>query len=59
MMFYESAKCLHGRMRQLKGKYYGSLFIHYQPIDKNVWDYNIDVSAAILSVSSASENIPL
>ena len=30
MLFYESAKCLHGRMTELKGKYYGSLFVHYQ-----------------------------
>jgi len=45
MMFYESAKCLHGRRSQLKGKYYGSLFVHYQPADKSLWDYkNIDVT---------------
>ncbi|RYH12717.1 hypothetical protein EON65_37495, partial [archaeon] len=37
MMFYESAKCLHGRMRQLRGKYYGSVFLHYQPVDRAVW----------------------
>ena len=48
MLFYESAKCLHGRMRTLKGKYYGSLFIHYQPVDKNVWNYTVeDIIAAI------------
>ena len=29
-LFYESAKCLHGRMTQFRGKYYGSLFVHYQ-----------------------------
>jgi len=42
MLFYESAKCLHGRMTSLKGRYYGSIFIHYQPVDKTIWDYNID-----------------
>jgi len=31
-LFYESAKCLHGRMTEFKGKYYGSLFLHYQVI---------------------------
>ncbi len=30
LMFYESAKCLHGRMTELRGRYYGSIFIHYQ-----------------------------
>ena len=44
MVFYESAKCLHGRMKQLKGKYYGSLFLHYQPVDKSMWNYTTDVS---------------
>ena len=29
MLFYESAKCLHGRMTEFKGEYYGSIFIHY------------------------------
>jgi hypothetical protein len=29
-LFYESAKCLHGRMTEFRGKYYGSLFVHYQ-----------------------------
>ena len=31
MMFYESAKCLHGRPRTFVGKFYSSLFIHYKP----------------------------
>ena len=46
MLFYESAKCLHGRMRKLKGKYYGSIFLHYAPVDKEIWDFNHDVSTA-------------
>lgn len=32
MLFYESAKCLHGRPRTFHGEYYSSLFIHYKPV---------------------------
>jgi hypothetical protein len=39
MVFYESAKCLHGRMSELKGKYYGSIFIHYRPVSPAEWPY--------------------
>lgn len=39
MLLYESARCLHGRMTQLKGKFYGSIFVHYMPRDKSVWNY--------------------
>ncbi len=42
MLFYESAKCLHGRMTALKGQYYGSIFLHYAPVDKSIWDYTVD-----------------
>lgn len=42
MLFYESAKCLHGRRSILHGKYYGSIFIHYQPVDKSIWDYSVE-----------------
>jgi hypothetical protein len=31
MLFYESSKCIHGRPRPLKGKWYTSLFMHYRP----------------------------
>jgi hypothetical protein len=43
MLFYESAKCLHGRRSQLKGKYYGSIFVHYQPVDPKIWNYSVAV----------------
>ena len=33
MLFYESAKCMHGRPRTFKGKYYASVFIHYVPAE--------------------------
>ena len=42
MLFYESSKCLHGRMKVFKGKYYGSIFLHYAPVDKSIWDYSVD-----------------
>lgn len=42
MLFYESAKCLHGRMTELKGKYYGSIFLHYAPTDKSIWSWTLD-----------------
>lgn len=42
MLFYESAKCLHGRMTTFKGKYYGSIFLHYQPVDKSIWNFHHD-----------------
>jgi len=35
MLFYESAKCFHGRPRPMKGNFYTSLFIHYAPVDYN------------------------
>ena len=39
MLLYESARTLHGRRTQLKGKYYGSVFLRYQ-----VCSYFIDLS---------------
>jgi hypothetical protein len=43
MLFYESAACVHGRRQKFRGKYYGSVFLHYQPVDRNIWDYSIEV----------------
>jgi hypothetical protein len=31
LLFYESSKCLHGRPKRFKGKWYSSLFVHYYP----------------------------
>ena len=40
MLFYESSKCLHGRPKRFKGKWYSSLFVHYYPAeDWNVSSY--------------------
>jgi hypothetical protein len=38
MVFYESAKLLHGRPKTFKGKHYDNIFIHYQPTSG--WDYS-------------------
>ena len=51
MLFYESAKCLHGRMNEFKGKYYGSIFLHYNPVDKDIWNYKHDVSTGVRDYS--------
>ena len=40
MLFYESAKCAHGRPRKMKGRWYSSLFMHYAPI---TWDMSTKV----------------
>lgn len=40
MLLYESAKCLHGRMTKFKGKYYGSLYLHYAPANKKIWNFD-------------------
>jgi len=33
MLFYESSKCLHGRPKKFKGKWYSSIFVHYYPAE--------------------------
>jgi hypothetical protein len=42
MLFYESSACLHGRRKIFRGKYYASIFVHYQPVDKNIWDFSLE-----------------
>ena len=38
IVYYESARCLHGRMRPLDGEYYVNLFAHYRPKgDDRLW----------------------
>jgi hypothetical protein len=37
IVFYESARCLHGRMQPLKGRHYVNLFAHYRPVDDPLW----------------------
>lgn len=31
MLFYESARLLHGRVKPLKGTYYANFFLHFRP----------------------------
>ena len=31
------------RRQTLKGKYYASIFIHYMPADKSIWDFSLEV----------------
>jgi hypothetical protein len=37
IVYYESARCLHGRMRALHGDAYINLFAHYRPIGDPDW----------------------
>lgn len=37
IVFYESARCLHGRMAPLQGEYYVNIFTHYRPIGDSNW----------------------
>ena len=37
IVYYESARCLHGRMAPLNGSYYVNLFTHYRPIGDPEW----------------------
>ena len=37
IVYYESARCLHGRMRPLDGDYYVNLFAHYRPNGDPNW----------------------
>jgi hypothetical protein len=44
ILFYESAKCLHGRPRRFNGTWYSSVFAHYYP--KYGWnDFNHDLES--------------
>eukprot|EP01038_Epipyxis_sp_PR26KG_P011470 gene11470-15363_t len=42
MLFYESAKCVHGRRKRFNGKYYASIFVHYKPVDRSIWSYTVE-----------------
>jgi hypothetical protein len=37
IVYYESARCLHGRMLPLNGSFYVNLFTHYRPIGDPQW----------------------
>jgi hypothetical protein len=44
MLLYEGAACLHGRRTKLNANYHASLFLHYYPTDKKVWNFTREVS---------------
>lgn len=37
IVYYESARCLHGRMQPLEGAFYVNLFAHYRPVGDPQW----------------------
>ena len=37
IVYYESARCLHGRMKPLNGAFYVNLFAHYRPVGDPQW----------------------
>uniref|UniRef100_A0A7S2HI77 Fe2OG dioxygenase domain-containing protein n=1 Tax=Helicotheca tamesis TaxID=374047 RepID=A0A7S2HI77_9STRA len=37
IVYYESAKCLHGRNTPLQGGFYTNLFAHYRPVGDSEW----------------------
>ena len=37
IVYYESAKCLHGRNTPLNGEFYVNLFAHYRPVGDDRW----------------------
>lgn len=39
MLFYESAACLHGRRQFFHGHHYASVFVHYRPVDRSIWNF--------------------
>lgn len=37
IVYYESARCLHGRMKPLRGSHYANIFAHYRPVGDPEW----------------------
>ena len=37
MLFYESATIPHGRQFPLKGDYFENLFVHFRPLEKDIF----------------------
>jgi len=60
IVYYESARCLHGRMRALHGKAYINLFAHYRPIGDPNWFMKsnpIDNPEQCIDINSATDDI--
>jgi len=57
IVYYESARCLHGRMRPLNGEFYVNLFAHYRPIGDPEWflkDNPADGPAPLLDIGACA-----
>jgi hypothetical protein len=37
ILYYESARCIHGRMRPFRGDSFVNIFSHYRPVDDPYW----------------------
>eukprot|EP00606_Chrysophyceae_sp_TOSAG23-5_P001581 GSChrysophyteH2.ASY1.ANO1.1252.1 assembled CDS len=60
IVYYESARCLHGRMKALHGTAYINLFAHYRPIGDPDWftkQNPDDTPEQCLDVSQAAESV--
>ncbi len=60
IVYYESARCLHGRMKALHGKAYVNLFAHYRPIGDPKWYTRSNPPGTpeqCLDVDTSSENV--
>mmetsp|Transcript_10135 Transcript_10135/g.12299 ORF Transcript_10135/g.12299 Transcript_10135/m.12299 type:complete len:504 (-) Transcript_10135:91-1602(-) len=51
LVFYESAKCLHARMKPLPGEFYTNLFVHYRPMGDEKWYKKSNPTAAPVPIS--------
>ena len=59
MVMYESAKQFHARMTPMRGRHYGSLFIHYYPAhDWNwtMWDVHVAVPPHFLDTKATTSS---
>jgi len=54
MLFYESSKCLHGRPKAFKGKWYSSLFVHFYPVGWEKKQQSLEVHYAVPPIWSRS-----
>lgn len=50
IVYYESARCLHGRMRPLDGAYYVNLFAHYRPTGDPNWFTKLNPPGSVQQV---------
>ena len=59
IVYYESAKCLHGRMAPLDGDFYVNLFAHYRPIGEPKWHQKTnptDAPKQLLNIGECESN---